>query len=125
MINFNEFLKKHGIKVIDDQKRAYRFNKINVSYFQSSTDYNEIIRHPTFDTEPLYTVEIAESELEKIARFEMEVMNHLQERGHYNLFEEIMEQKQKERYFKDRYPAVQKAYEQYSLMLKLAESGEL
>lgn len=125
MINFNEFLKKHGIKIIDDQKRAYRFNKINTKYFQSSIDYNEIIRQSNFDTEPLYTIEIAESELEKIARFEMEVMNHLQDRGHYNLFEEIMEQKQKERYLKDQYPAVKKAYEQYSLMLKLAESGKL
>jgi hypothetical protein len=36
-----------------------------------------------------------------------------------------MEQKEEERYLKDKYPAVKKAYEQYSLMLKLAQSGEL
>lgn len=125
MINFDEFLKKHGIKIIDDQKRAYKFNKINTQYFRSETDYNEIIRQPAFDTEILYTVEIAESELNKIAKFEMEVMNHLQERDHYNLFEELMEQKQKEQYFRNQYPAVKKAYENYSLMLKLAESGNL
>lgn len=126
MINFKEFLDKHGIKIIDDQKRAYRFNKINTKYFQYDDDYNSIIRdHITHDTETLYTLEISQSELEKIAKFEMEVMNHLRERGHYNLFEELMEQKQKEKYFKNQYPAVKKAYEQYSLMLKLAESGEL
>lgn len=125
-INFTEFLKKHGIKIIDDQKRAYRFNKFNTKYFQDENDYNTIVRdHLTYDTEILYTLEISQSELEKVAKFETEVMNHLQERGHYNLFEEIMEQKEKERYFKNRYPAVKKAYEQYSLMLKLAESGEL
>lgn len=126
MINFTEFFKKHGIKVLDDQKRAYRFNKTNTKYFQFEDDYNKIVNDfVTYDTEPLYTLEISQSELEKIAKFEMEVMNHLRERGHYNLFEEIMEQKQKERYFKNKFPAVNKAYEQYSLMLKLAESGEL
>jgi hypothetical protein len=36
-----------------------------------------------------------------------------------------MEQKERERALRDKYPAVKKAYEQYSLMLKLAESGEL
>lgn len=126
MIDFTEFLKKHGIKILDDQKRAYRFNKTNTKYFQFENDYNKIVNDTAkYDTETLYTLEITQSELEKIAKFEMEVMNHLQERGHYNLFEGIMEQKQKERYFKDRYPSVKKAYEQYSLMLKLAESGEL
>ncbi len=126
MINFKEFLKNHGIKIIDDQKRAYRFNKTNVRYFQFEYDYNKILTDVvTHDTEKLYTLEIAQSELEKIAKFEMEVMNHLQERDHYNLFEELMEQKQKEQYFRNQYPAVKKAYENYSLMLKLAESGNL
>ena len=36
-----------------------------------------------------------------------------------------MEQKEREKYLRDKYPAVRKAYEQYSLMLKMAESGEL
>jgi hypothetical protein len=46
-------------------------------------------------------------------------------KGHYRMFETLMEQKEHEKYLKDKYPAVKKAYEQYSLMLKLAESGEL
>ena len=41
------------------------------------------------------------------------------------MFEVVMEQKEREKYLKNKYPAVKKAYEQYSLMLKLAESGEL
>jgi hypothetical protein len=36
-----------------------------------------------------------------------------------------MEQKEEEQRLRNKYPAVRKAYEQYSLMLKLAESGEL
>jgi hypothetical protein len=73
----------------------------------------------------LYTVEIAESELTRIADFESEVFNNMKQQGHYRMFEVVMEQKEREKYLKNKYPAVKKAYEQYSLMLKLAESGEL
>jgi hypothetical protein len=76
-------------------------------------------------SEPLYTVEIAESELQKIADFESQVFNNLKQHGHYGMFEYLMEQKEREKLLKDKYPAVKKAYEHYSLMLKLAESGEI
>jgi hypothetical protein len=77
------------------------------------------------DTEPLYTVEIAESELERIAEFEQQVFNNARQTGHYNMFTAVMEQKEEEKYLRNKYAAVKKAYEQYSLMLKLAQSGEL
>ncbi len=77
------------------------------------------------DTEPLYTVEIAESELERIADFEEQVFNNAKQTGHYNLFQAVLEQKEREKELRDMYPAVRKAFEHYSLMLKLAESGEL
>ena len=76
-------------------------------------------------TVTLYTVEITESELQRIAEFEEQVFNNMKSQGHYNMFETLMEQKQQEKYLRDTYPAVKKAYEQYSLMLKLAQSGEL
>jgi hypothetical protein len=41
------------------------------------------------------------------------------------MFEHMNELKEREQYLKNKYPAVKKAYEHYSLMLKLAESGEL
>jgi hypothetical protein len=49
----------------------------------------------------------------------------MKEKGHYRMFEILMAQKEQERYLRDKYPAVKKAYEHYSLMLKIAESGEL
>jgi hypothetical protein len=89
-------------------------------------DYNEVKQdYIHFDTEQLYTVEVRESELVKIAEFESEVFNHMRQRGHYDMFNWIMEQKEREKYLKEKYPAVKKAYEQYSLMLKMAEAGEL
>jgi uncharacterized protein YpuA (DUF1002 family) len=122
----NDFCKQHAIRIVDDHKRAHRMTKMNTKYFRYAHDYNMADLEPiVLETEKLYTVEISESELESIAEFEAEVFNHMGQKGHFNLFETIMEQKQQEKYLRNKYPAVQKAYEQYSLMLKLAKSGEI
>jgi len=127
MENIKSFCQQHQIRVLDTNKRAHRYSKVNMSYFRDPADYN-IVQDRfdiVYDTEPLYTVEIAESELEKIADFEAQVFNNMKRQGHYQMFEMLMEQKEHEKYLKNKYPAVKKAYEQYSLILKLAESGEL
>lgn len=120
-----EFCNKHGIKILDDSKRACRYRKMNMDYFQYQNDYNIVDSKVRYETEKLYTLEISESELKKISDFESEVFNHMSNKGHFNLFETIMEQKQEEKRLRETYPAVQKAYEQYSLMLKLANSDSL
>lgn len=120
------FVERHGIRVLDTNKRAAKFNKLNIDLFKYKDDYNIMDSlSMTYDTEPLYTVEISESELERIGSFEDQVFNNMSEKGHYALFETLMEQKEQEKYLKEKYPAVKKAYEQYSLMLNLAKSGEL
>lgn len=123
--NIEEFCRHHSVRVLDTNKRASRYHKVNVNFFKDPMDFNQVYEHIVYDSEPLYTVEIAESELERIANFESEVFNNMKKTGHYRMFEVLMEQKEHEKYLKEKYPAVKKAYEQYSLMLKLAESGEL
>lgn len=120
-----DFCRSHGIVIVDTNKRAHKFSKVNTKYFQNSYDYNSIDQKIVYETEPLYTIEISKSQLEKIAEFENQVFANMRTKGHYGLFEILMEQKEKEKFLKENYPAVKKAYEQYSLMLKLAESGEL
>ena len=125
-ITTKKFCNEHGIRVIDSSKRAHKHTKANVSLFRYADDYNKFLNEPIhFETEILYTVEVAESELERIAEFENQVFNNMKQKGHYALFEVLMEQKEQEQYLRTKYPAVRKAYEQYSLILKLAESGEL
>ena len=120
------FLKGHDIKVIDQNKRAAKYQPLTTRYFTNPVDYNEVIQdNIQYETEQVYTIEIRESELTRIAEFESEVFNHMRQRGHYDMFNYIMEQKEREKYLKEKYPAVKKAYEQYSLMLKMAEAGEL
>ena len=125
--NVRGFCEHHRIRVIDTNKRAHRYHKVNLNYFRDPFDFNQIQSYidVVSDSEPLYTVEIAESELERIANFESEVFNNMSKHGHYNIFEALMQQKEHEKYLKNKYPAVKKAYEHYSLILKLAESGEL
>jgi hypothetical protein len=120
-----KFAERHRICVVDTNKRAHKYHKVNIQYFKDPADYNHVYENIVYDSEPLYTVEIAESELEKIAEFEDQVFNHMGQHGHYNMFETLMEQKEHEKYLKEKYPAVKKAYEQYSMMLKMAQSGEL
>ena len=125
--NIKKFAEYHRINIIDDNKRAYRHTRMNVKCFQNPYDYNEFTATEAirYETVKLYTVEITEDSLERLADFEAEVFNNMKGRGHYNMFEHLMEQKEEEKHLRDKYPAVKKAYEHYSLMLKLAESGEL
>ena len=125
MENIRQFCEQHQIRVLDTNKRASRYHKINVNYFKDPLDYNRVFEDIVNTSEPLYTVEIAQSELERIADFESEVFNNMKKQGHYRMFETIMQQKEHGKILRDSYPAVKKAYEHYSLMLKLAGSGEL
>lgn len=126
MENIKSFCEQHQIRVLDTNKRAHRYQRINMAYFRDPMDFNKVsLVDVVNDTEPLYTVEIAQSELERIADFEAQVFNNMKKQGHYQMFEMLMEQKEQEKYLRDKYPAVNNAYKQYSLMLKLAESGEL
>jgi len=125
MENIKTFCNHHSIRVLDTNKRASRYHKVNINFFKDPMDFNQVYEDIVYDSEPLYTIEIAESELERIANFESEVFNNMKKQGHYRMFETLMEQKEREKYLRDKYPAVNNAYKQYSLMLKLAESGEL
>lgn len=122
-----QFIQDHRINVLDDNKRAYKHTRMATKFFQYSEDYNMMnaTQAVQYDTERLYTIEISESELKRIAEFEAQVFNNMRDKGHYNMFEDLMDQKEQERMLRDTYPAVKKAYEHYSLILKLAESGEM
>lgn len=125
-ITTKKFCDEHNMRVIDTGKRAYKHTRANVALFNYADDYNKFHQeYQTFETETLYTIEISESELDRVAEFESQVFNNMKQRGHYDLFGVLMDQKEQEQRLRSKYPAVKKAYEQYSLMLKLAESGEL
>ena len=122
-----DFCQMHNIKVIDTNKRFYRYQPLKYNQFfnypnsMDAVDKFDIVH----DTERLLTIEIPEKDFERICEFQSQVFNHMSQKGHYNLFETLIEQKENEKFLRDKYAAVQKAYEHYSMMLKLANSGEL
>jgi hypothetical protein len=128
MTTEKEFCQRHHIQVIDTNKRFQRHRMVNPQFFKDGNDYNAVYNNAiAYDTEKLLTITIPESELDRIKEFEDQVFNNMKTHGsnHYMMFEMIMEQKQEERRLREKYPSVKKAYEHYSLILKLAESGEL
>lgn len=125
--NLKSFIQDHRINLLDDNKRAYKHTRMNTKFFQYPEDYNKLTATDAYqyESEQLFTIEVSESELTRIAEFEHQVFNNMRDKGHYHMFEHLMEQKERERALRDKYPAVKKAYEHYSLILKLAESGEM
>lgn len=118
-----DFLTRHNITVLDTNKRFSKYVPSH-TYFADQTDYNIINSVCNYETEPLLTVEIPSSNLEKLAEFEDQVFGNMKQLGHYGLFQNLMEMKEEEVRLRREFPAVQKAYENYSLMLNLCKSGK-
>ena len=121
-----KFVERHDIKILDSSKRTRKSEKTTFNYFTDEKNYNYVVTSTVPpETETLYTLEIPESELKRISNFESQVFNNLIKDEHYNLFEVMVGLKSAESNLRSQYPAVQKAFEHYSLMLKIAESSEL
>jgi hypothetical protein len=122
-----EFYQRHNMRVIDTNKRFQRYKPWHKSDFFNYKDSKEIVDtfHVDVQTESLYTVEIPKNDLDKMREFEQEVYNNLYCGAHYRMFEVIMEQKEQEKFYREKYSAVKKAFEHYSLMLALAKSGDI
>lgn len=120
-MDLDNFLERHFIKVLDTHKRFYR-HKPDYSIFNNWKDKDSIAEVVKIESEPLYTVEIPESQLIRLQKFEDEVFNNKKYGiGHYNYFEAILDQKYKEEALRKQYPVVQQAYEQYSMTLNLCK----
>lgn len=116
-----EFLKRHNITILDTQKQWRKFRPM-YNYFTQSDDASLIEEAQVhYDTEPLYTIQIPESQLRNIQEFEDHVFNNMKEHGHFNMFQAIMEQREEEKRLREEFPAVKKAFENYSLVLKFCK----
>ena len=121
--DFKSFLHRHNIKILDTNKRFARYSP-TYSYFTDRDMMDLITSKVAYETEPLYTLEIPESEIRRIQEFEDQVFGNMKQQGHYNLFQNLMEMKEEELELRRRFPAVQKAYENYSLLLNLCKGGK-
>jgi hypothetical protein len=113
-----KFCENYEVKIINDQKRFARYRRP-----QFFTDpYNASIIQDTMDmqTEKLLTVELPESRLNTLVEMENRFMNFRNSDHSRDMFEMLMDKEREEAHYRHTNAAVQKAYEQYSIMLNLA-----
>ena len=69
--DFNHWCRQHSIHILNTDKRAYRWTKKNVKFFQKHDDYNVVYQDdPRMETEPLYTIEMMKKlKIIKISQF--------------------------------------------------------
>lgn len=129
------FLRFYDTRLINESRRCVRtdYNE----YFSDPSDAN-IVRNsrdyyyrnyqdfvnPHFEYERLCVLEMPESALKNIVHLHQRFYGRSQGGGYENIAKTIVEKEWREKDLRDRYPAVQAAWEQYSLMLHLSSNGK-
>jgi len=115
-----DFCRNYEVNVLNDQKRRARYHPPR---FFTEPDRADIIRNDVveFDHERVFTVEIPEGRFRALVEMERRFFKwQRHNRGEIDMFQTLMDKEREESYYRQTSPAVQKAYEQYSIMLNLA-----
>jgi hypothetical protein len=120
MDELNKFCENYEVRVLNDSKRRARYHPAK---FFTDPSRADIIRHDVveYETEQVFTVEIPEGRLRTLVEMERRFFNYV---AHHDkpidMFQTLMDKEREEAHFRHTNAAVQKAYEQYSIMLNLA-----
>lgn len=115
-----QFCENYEVRVLNDSKRRARYHPPR---FFTDPERADVIRKDVteFETERVITIEIPEGRLQALIELEkrfFRMQRHSQ--GEVDMFQILMEKEREEAFYRNTNPAVQKAYEQYSIMLNLA-----
>ena len=114
------FCKNYEVRVLNDQKRRARYHPPR---FFTEPERADIIRNDVveYETERVYTLEIPEGRLRALVELEQKFFRyHQHNTGQIDMFQTLMEKEREEAYHRQTNQAIQKAYEQYSMLLNLA-----
>ena len=115
-----QFCKNYEVRVLSDTKRRARYHPPR---FFTEPIRADIIRNDVveYETERVITMEIPEGRLRTLIEMEKRFFKwHRHSSGEIDMFQMLMDKEREEANFRHTNPAVQKAYEQYSIMLNLA-----
>jgi hypothetical protein len=115
-----DFCRNYEVNVLNDSKRRARYNPPK---FFTDPERADIIRNDIvqFETEQVYTLEIPEERLRALIEMEKRFFKWQRHtKTEVDMFETLMNKEREESYYRSTNSAVQKAYEQYSMMLNLA-----
>jgi hypothetical protein len=115
-----DFCRNYEVDVLNDSKRRARYSP--PQFFTDPSRADVFIReHTTYETEQVYTVEIPEGRLRALIEMEKRFFKwQRHSKGEVDMFQTLMDKEREEAYIRSTNAAVQKAYEQYSMMLNLA-----
>ena len=113
-----KFCENYEVKIVNDQKRFARYRR--PQFFTDPYNASVIQDDMSMQTEKLYTVELPESRLNTLVEMENRFMNFRNGDHSRDMFELLMDKEREEAHYRFTNEAVQKAYEQYSIMLNLA-----
>jgi len=116
----NAFCQNYEVRVLNDQKRRARYHPPR---FFTEPERADIIRNDIveYETEKVITLEIPEGRLRTLIELEKRFFRwHNHSKGEIDMFQTLMDKEREEAHYRHTNPAVQKAYEQYSIMLNLA-----
>ena len=116
----NAFCQNYEVRVLNDQKRRARYHPPR---FFTVAERADIVRHDVveYETERVITMEIPESRLRTLIEMERRFFKWQRHSpGEIDMFQTLMDKEREEAHYRNTNPAVQKAYEQYSIMLNLA-----
>lgn len=118
-----KFLYRYNMEIVDSNRRRPVYE---IPKFSMIDRYaNDYLTQPiVYETETLYTIQVPESRLESLVDFHNRVEESIKYTGSMDMFNHMLQRQKDEKAFREKHPAVQKAYEQYQLMYKLAKSGE-
>jgi len=120
MDELNKFCENYEVRVLNDSKRRARYHPAR---FFTDPMRADIIQKDTlsFETERVFTVEIPEGRLNTLVEMERRFFNYV---AHHDkpidMFQTLMDKEREEAHYRHTNQAVQKAYEQYSMLLNLA-----
>jgi hypothetical protein len=115
-----QFCENYEIRVLNDSKRRARYHPPR---FFTDPGRADIIRNDIvqYETESVITLEIPEGRLRTLIEMERRFFNYHRHRpDEVDMFQTLMDKEREEAHYRHTSPAVQKAYEQYSIMLNLA-----
>jgi hypothetical protein len=118
--DFKDFCRNYEVNVLDDTKRRARYSP--PQFFTDPSRADVFVRdYLTYETEQVCILEIPEGRLMSLVEMEQRFFKWQRHSpGEIDMFETLMRKEREESYIRSTNAAVQKAYEQYSMMLNLA-----
>ena len=116
----DQFCENYEVRVLNDSKRRARYHPPR---FFTDPMRADIIEKDTlnFETEQVYTLEIPEGRFRALVEMEQRFFKwQRHSKGEVDMFEMLMDKEREEAHYRHTNQAVQKAYEQYSMLLNLA-----